>query len=295
MLAACLQTAIQESNNKTVRLLEDLDGRNRELENVSCRLQQLNAELDQKVQERTQRIENLLFQKDHFITQIAHDLRTPLTPLVAILPFLKREIRNNELQELIDILDQNVKYLHNMTEQIIKLAKINKQSSITDYHEKNLAELINEAIKMNYLPIKDKNLTVEVDIPDNLTVCVSKILGQTIFSNIINNAVKYNVKSGKVVITGNEDESFVSISVLDTGIGMESESIENIWEELYISDPSRSDPESKGLGLSMVRKIVALHGGEISASSQGTRKGSLFVIRLPRVIPKENIQAAMYP
>jgi signal transduction histidine kinase len=63
---------------------------------------------------------------------------------------------------------------------------------------------------------------------------------------------------------------------------MQEETLEQIWDELYINDLSRSDPASKGLGLSMVRKIVALHGGDITAASPGVGKGSVFIIRLPR-------------
>ena len=277
-----LADELKESHSTTNRLLADLEGRNRDLEQVTFSLRNLNHELDQKVQERTKRIENLMLQKDHFITQIAHDLRTPLTPLVGMIPLLREGVRDDESVKLLDILIKNVNNMRHITEQLVKLASINSQSSITDFFEMNLLGLILDAINTNSVSIKNKGITLEVVVPADLTVCVSKIYGITIFSNIISNAVKYNVRSGKIIVTAVEDGMMVSVSITDTGIGMSGETIENIWDELYVCDKSRSDPESKGLGLSMVRKIVSLHGGDISVSSPGPGDGSVFTIRLQR-------------
>lgn len=83
-------------------------------------------------------------------------------------------------------------------------------------------------------------------------------------------------------MTGTEQDSMVLVSIRDTGIGMSEDTIKRIWDELYICDMSRNDPLSKGLGLSMVKKIVTLHGGDITAYSQGSGRGSEFLVRLPR-------------
>jgi signal transduction histidine kinase len=260
-----LANELQESHLTASRLLADLDLRNRDLEHVTTSLYTLNKELDQKVQDRTKRISNLLLQKDQFITMIAHDLRTPLTPLVAVTSLLKQGSYDDESNELVEILDKNVRYLRNTTEQLIKLANLNSQNSIIDYDERNLAEVIHDAIKNNQSLIENFDITTETNIPGHLTVCVSKIFGLAIFSNIINNAVKYNVKSGRITITGTEEGRTTVVSIADSGKGMSPEEIEKIWGELYVCDSSRSDPVSKGLGLSMVKKIVDLHGGDISA------------------------------
>ncbi len=280
-----LNTELRMSNEKTNHLLADLDSQNRELEHLTCSLQTLNAELDQKVKERTKNIENLLLQKDHFINQIAHDLRTPLTSLVALVPLIKKKIRDEEAKKLINILDKSIENLRNLTDQIIMLARINRQNSITDYEEFNLAGLVGYALKKNAILIADKEITVSLDIPDDLIVCVSKVLGGTIFSNIISNAVKFNTEMGNITITGREDNRNVIITVTDTGIGMNQETVEVIWDEFYVADESRSDPESKGLGLSMVRKIVELHEGTISATSPGLSMGSTIQVTLPRFCP----------
>ena len=275
------------SKATTDQLLFDLDMRNQELEQISSSLQNLNNELDLKIRERTKKIENLQLQKDQFIHQIAHDLRTPLTPLVALVPQMKEEIADADTKEMFDLIEKNVQHLRYMTEQIVRLANLNKQSSVTDYHMISLAELIHDSLRINAVPIQDRNISVETLIPLHLSVCVSKVFGTSIFSNIINNAAKYNNPSGKIVITATEEDTSILISIADTGIGISADTIEKIWNELFICDSSRNDPLSKGLGLSMVRKIVTLHGGEITATSPGIGKGSVFVIRLPRICPDE--------
>lgn len=263
-----LSSSLQEAHAQTARLLEDLDEKNREL--------------DQKVQERTQKINHLLMQKDQFITQIAHDLRTPLTPLIALVPLIKLEIEGDEGERLFSLMEKNVKNLQYMAEQLIKLAGLNSQASIVDYHERDLASLIQEAVMVNSGLIEEREIKVEMVFPPSMRVCVSKVFGVTIFSNVINNAVKYNVRQGRIIISAREEDTMIAVSIADTGVGMQEETLEQIWDELYINDLSRSDPASKGLGLSMVRKIVALHGGDITAASPGVGKGSVFIIRLPR-------------
>lgn len=269
------------------QLLFDLDMRNRDLEQVSMSLWTLNNDLDLKVKERTQKIENLLFQKDQFIHQIGHDLRTPLTPLVALVPLVKQMVSDPDGEKMLDLIDKNVQHLRDMTEQIVRLANLNNQSSVTDYHLISVAELIQDSLRINAVPIQNRNISVETSIPLHLTVCVSKVFGTSIFSNIINNAVKYNNPSGKIVITAAEEDTTVLISIADTGVGISADTLDKIWDELFICDSSRNDPLSKGLGLSMVRKIVTLHGGEITASSPGIGMGSVFVIRLPQKCPDE--------
>jgi signal transduction histidine kinase len=280
-----LAEELNDSHLTTTRLVTDLEARNRDLEQATLLMRDLNLILDQKVQDRTEEIRNLLLQKDHFINQVAHDLRTPLTPLVALIPLLREDICDPESARLIDILDKNVNNMRHMTEQLVKLANLNCHGSITDFQEVNLAAMIQDAVWKNSDSIRDQVIVVEMNVPPDLTICISKLFGFTIFSNIINNAVRYNVREGRITITAAEKGGTVSVSFADTGIGMKKEVIDKIWDELYISDPSRSDPGSKGFGLSMVRKIVSLHGGEVTASSPGPGMGSVVVVRLKRSCP----------
>lgn len=172
--------------------------------------------------------------------------------------------------------------MRDMTEQIIRMANLNSRCSIMDYEEMSLSGLIDEAIRMNEIMIRDRNISFEISVPSHLSVRVSKIFGVTLISNLINNAVKYNFPSGRVIITAVEGDTGVSLSIEDTGIGMEPNTLENIWDEFYIHDSARRDPVSKGLGLSMVKNLVILHGGDITASSPGIGKGSIFVITFSR-------------
>lgn len=171
--------------------------------------------------------------------------------------------------------------MRKMSDQLIKMAYLNKISSINDYHDIPLTELIQEAVENNSDLVKEKDIHVDITISETTTVCVSKLFGLTIFSNVINNAIKYNVPSGWIQISSMESGNRVQISIKDSGIGIDADILDQIWNELFVCDSSRTDPVSKGLGLSMVKNLVTLHRGEISAHSEGRGKGTEVVIDLP--------------
>ncbi len=217
---------LQQSTREKARLLEDLDLKNRDLEQVSTSLWTLNRELDQKVHERTKRIHDLLLQKNQFITQIAHDFRTPLTPLIALIPLLKEKCDNDENHDIVNLFEKKVHNMRVMSDQLIKMAHLNNTSSINDYHDIHLLELIHEAIENNSELIREKDIQIEISISDTVTVCVSKLFGLTIFSNVINNAIKYNVPSGWIRISSMESGDQVQISIKDSGIGIDSDTLD---------------------------------------------------------------------
>ena len=96
-----------------------------------------------------------------------------------------------------------------------------------------------------------------------MKVILSKPYANLVFRNLVNNAVKYNFPKGKIRIESTFHENEVIVSITDTGVGIRPEIIDKIWGELYIGDPSRHDPLSKGFGLPIVKKIVELHQGKL--------------------------------
>jgi signal transduction histidine kinase len=111
---------------------------------------------------------------------------------------------------------------------------------------------------------------------------VSKPYARVVFRNLINNAVKYSPPKGKVSIKVYLSGQDIVVSISDEGIGIPPESIDKIWNELFIGSSSRMDPFSKGFGLPIVKKIVELHDGRIEAFSEGSMKGATFTVYLPR-------------
>nr|WP_319537850.1 PAS domain-containing sensor histidine kinase [uncultured Methanospirillum sp.] len=239
--------------------------------------------LSDEVMDRNRMVEQLLKQKDMFINNLAHDLRTPLTPVIALIPLLKEYITDAHLLEIIRLFEIRIGYLREMVEDIISYAHLNSQVYIDDYMKCNLFEFIEDIFKQHTSLIEGKQIQVKNQIPRDLVLRLSRSQAPVLFNNLILNAIQFNSISGSITVTGVVKGEWCSIQIVDTGSGIPGDMINYIWEDFAIGDPSRSDPVHKGLGLSMVKKIVALHRGYIIATSEGKEKGTTFTLTLPLV------------
>ena len=276
----------------TITSLKKAEGKikdkNLELEDVHEMLKKMNEELEDKVAERTAEIKNLLKQKDGFINQLGHDLKTPLTPVIALIPILEKRSKDSKSKEMLEIIRCSVNYMRDLVVKTIQLARLNAPSTQLDIVDTNLLEEANRIIDSNQLIFKENKITVENKIKDDIIVKADKLRLDELFNNLITNAVKYTSKSGNLIIDAKEEEDFVTISFKDTGIGLTKEQIDNIFDEFYKVDPSRHDLESSGLGLPICKRIVEKHGGKIWAESSGIGKGSTFHFTLKKSSSEKN-------
>ncbi len=233
------------------------------------------------LKEQKHEIERLSEQKDLFLYQLAHDLRTPLTPIIGMGPLLIQGISDPDAQELIRIFLNSVDFLRKMVEDILVNAKLNRTNTLESFEEYNLSNLISDAIEANRFLADQKEVKIEQFIPPDIILSMSKPYASLVFRNLVNNAVKYNFPKGKVTISAEVEDGEVKITITDTGMGIKREIMEKIWDELFIGDQSRHDPLSKGFGLSIVKKIVKLHHGAVEVFSDGDMKGSTFIVQLP--------------
>lgn len=295
---------LSQAEEKARAQAEKLAQQNEELNKVKDELAFLNSDMEGRISEGTaeirklneelkahaQKVEALLTQKDQFIYQLAHDLRTPLTPMVAILPLVKEAVCDQDSQCLLDMFQKSLQYMQQMVENILELIRLNGHHTIDDFEEMNLKNLIDEEIRANSFMADEKELHFSNEVPPGVVLYLSRVYSHQLFRNLLNNAVKFNAFKGTVTIRYQESPYSHEISIQDTGIGIHQDDIYRIWDEFFIADISRHDPESKGLGLSIVRKIVELHGGTITAESPGTGKGTTFTVTLPkkRDVKREN-------
>ena len=121
--------------------------------------------------------------------------------------------------------------------------------------------------------ISQNNLNIYNEIDHDIIVKADDIQLKEVFDNFISNSIKYSINGGHVTIFAMEDNNIVTISIQDAGSGLTKENINNIFDEFYKADDSRHDLKSSGLGLSICKKIIQKHGGEIWASGIGQGKG----------------------
>lgn len=277
--------------NILLSIYETAVTKNIELEQATDRLNVLTGSLEELVIDRTtalQRttdtVEQLLMQKNELITKIGHDLKTPLTPLVALLPHVLKHEQDSELKEILDVLVNDVHTLKGLVEQILKLSHLNQESFSMTMADISLSRVIQEVVGGYTFSIRQLNLVVHNYIPLEYTAHISPFHITTIFDNLISNAIKYNIRGGTITCRVFDEGEFWSVTIADSGIGLSPEESCRVFEEFYKADPSRHDRSSHGLGLSIVQRIVSLYEGSISVSSQGKGMGTTFQVRLPKAV-----------
>ena len=252
----------------------------KELKEAHKLLKNMNSELERKVKERTEEVEKLLLQKDEFIGQLGHDLKNPLNPLVNLLPLLEKREHGSESKKIFEVVNRNVEYMRNLVAKTIELARLNSPNAELTINETNLLDEVNNIVEKNKLTFEENNMKINNNIDGNIIVKVDKLRIEELFDNLIINAIKYGKDMGTITIDAEQDKDFVTVSIKDTGIGMAEEQISHIFDEFYKADEARHDFNSSGLGLSICKRIVEKHGGEIWADSPGVGKGSTFYFTL---------------
>ncbi len=245
-------------------------------------LSTLNRELEARVEKRTAEIQQLLQQKDVFVNQLSHDLKTPLTPLVALLPMIEKRTDDPKSKKMLNLVMKNVGYMKNLTEMILALARLNAPSVKLNLEKVDISGEIQNIITSLSTVFKKHGLSIVNNIVSPVVLNADRILIKELLHNLVSNAIKYTDGRGTVTFDSFLDgDNMMVFSVTDTGMGMTSEQIEHVFEEFYKADDSRNDRSSTGLGLTLCRRIVEKHGGSIWAESPGPGNGTTMNFTLP--------------
>ena len=276
---------IMEDFQETILSLEEAErkikNQNEELKITHKELETLNNELEIKVAERTAEVEKLLKQKDEFIGQLGHDLKNPLGPLINLIPMLEKKEKDPKSKEILKVMQRNANYMKNLVIKIIELARLSSPNTTLSIEDTNLLDEINDVIEKNKLFLKENNIEIKSAVSETIKVHADKLRLTELFDNLISNAVKYSPDGGTITIDAKEEKDFVNISVRDTGMGMNEEQLNHIFDEFYKADGSRHDFDSSGLGLPICKRIVGRHGGKIWAESEGVGKGITMFFTIP--------------
>ena len=255
-----------------------------EMKHAQDALQKLNRELEHKVQDRTAEIQKILQHKDEFVNQLGHDLKNPLNPLLNLLPLLERDEQDPERRTMFDVILRNVNYMKNLVVKTIEFARLNSPNTTFNMANTNLRDEVNHVIDKNTILFEEHNIEIINRIPNTVQVHVDQLRFEELVDNLLSNAVKYSNDQGKISIDATQNDTCITVSVQDTGIGMTTEQLERVFDEFFKADPSRHDFDSSGLGMSICKRIVEKHGGNIWAESPGLGQGSTFYFTLPKVI-----------
>lgn len=268
---------IEEERKRNTKILQQT---NQELTEVKEQLSKLNQDLERKVEERTFEIKKLLKQKDEFISQLGHDLKTPVSILINVLPTIE-EVSEKNVKKECEVAIQNIKYIKNLITETLKIAELISSKVLLNKIELNLREIIDGVINNKLIVFEKKNLKFVNKIDKKITVIADRLRLEEVINNIIGNAIKYTTEKNRIItIDAEEKEKVVTLSIKDNGIGMTKEQLTHCFDEFYKADKSRHDLDSVGLGLSICKRIVEKHDGKIWAESPGLGLGTTFYINL---------------
>jgi len=245
-----------------------------------------NAQLYKAAQKALSEAERANHAKDRFLAMLSHELRTPLTPvLTSIFEVESDEQISSEVRDSLQVIRRNVELEARLIDDLLDLTRISKGKLQLSLEYVDAHVLLRSALDICQSEIKNKKLRVETELDAtkvNLRADPARL--QQIFWNLIKNAVKFTPKRGQLTLrTSDEVDGRLRVSITDTGIGIDSETLPKVFNAFEQGE--RSGTGGLGLGLAITKALVETHGGQITAESAGEGRGATFTASFPLAEP----------
>lgn len=218
--------------------------------------------------------------RNDFIANVSHEFRTPLSTLSGYLMLLQdSSLSDDEREEYIQKSFFSIEKLSDLTENILRLSKLENQAGLDEPETYRLDEQIRECIVMLEPKWSAKNIEFELDLPEQIYTGQRSLLFQ-VWTNIVSNAIKFSQNNSSVKIKLDSTEHHYKVYICDEGIGMTEEQLRHIFDKFYQADSSRQS-QGNGLGLALCKEILDKCDGKIFVTSK-QEKGSVFLIQLKK-------------
>lgn len=220
-----------------------------------------------------------------FIANVSHELRTPLTSIQGYAETLLDGVaENHHSREFLEIIRKNASRMSRLTEDLLTLARVESGEHRFDVEPVTSSELLNDAVESFQEQARAHGITLQVEDSARESVDADREAIHQVFSNLIDNALKYAASGGRLVLGARKAERGIEFYVRDFGSGIPSEHLPRLFERFYRVDKARSrESGGTGLGLAIAKHIVLAHGGWIRAESE-LNHGSVFLFTLPLAI-----------
>lgn len=217
--------------------------------------------------------------RNDFVENVSHEFKTPLAAIEGYVTLLQRKgLSEEKRKEYTDRILFNTKRLSALTGNILLLSRLENQEIEIKKESYSLDEQLREILLMYEPQWSGKKLDLDIDL-DSVICCGNKELLAQVWQNLIGNAIKFVSDKGNIRVLLRQKQNAIVVSVVDNGPGMSKEVMGRIYEKFYQGDTSRAS-SGNGLGLTLAKRIVDLHGGTISVSSK-EGKGTTFTVSLP--------------
>ncbi len=236
--------------------------------------------------------------KDEFLATLAHELRNPLAPISNALHVLNLTGEMPPATVRVrDIMEQQCNHLVRLVEDLLEVSRFTRGKINLRKEPVELAHVIQSAVDTSRPLIEAAGHELAIAIsPNVITLEADPVRLAQIISNLLNNAAKYTEPGGQIWLSAQSDSSEVIISVRDNGVGIPAEMLPRVFDLFEQGDPTlKRTHGGLGIGLTLAKNLVQIHGGTIEAHSEGPGKGSEFIVRLPRMATTVTTLAAPSP
>jgi PAS domain S-box-containing protein len=298
---ASLNVITQRAESGTIQLvsiIEDITDRKKaevELARLNEELRSFNVQLEAKVDERTQQLENAVIEarasnqaKSEFLASMSHELRTPLNAIIGFSQVLQAQYfgnLNQKQSEYIQDILVSGRHLLSLINDILDLSKIEAGKMELEESAVKIAEVLRNSLVMIKEKAQAHRLNLEVKIAEeieNLEISGDERKLKQVMFNLLSNAAKFTPDGGSIRVEAREADGSLIVSVRDTGIGISAKEKARLFEAFYQASGGIKDKTpGTGLGLKITRSIIEKHGGRIWVESEGVGKGSRFSFSLP--------------
>lgn len=272
-----------EKDVKIAELQERIKQLEQEIKDLKLPQSNILNKIESKGVGRAVELNRLLKDKNRFIDNLSHDLATPLTPILSLLPMIKEDMDDEKTKEVLDVCIRNAEYIKRVVSNTKELADIGSLDFLLK--KENLYDIIDESLKKYEVVFRTCNVKVENTLEKEINVKTEKNKLLKLLDHLYSNAVNSMAEGGTLTISSKrvnrENGSFIQISVKDNGKGLTRDQTDRLFDAFYKTDDSRHKLDSTGLGLTICKNIIEKHGGKIWADSHGEGTGSTIHFTVP--------------
>jgi PAS domain S-box-containing protein len=221
--------------------------------------------------------------KDEFLATLAHELRNPLAPISNAVHLLRHPEGRRRADKIVEMVGRQVRQIVRLVDDLMEVSRITRGKIELDKAPVPLADIVNAALETSHPAIEQARHRLDVALPaEPLMVNGDKVRLTQVFANLLNNAARYTDPGGHILLSARREGEYAVVSVRDSGAGIAPEQLPHVFEMFVQAHRSANRGQGGlGIGLTMVRNLVEMHGGRVDAYSGGAGQGSEFIVRLP--------------
>ena len=236
--------------------------------------------------------------KDEFLAMLAHELRNPLAPIRNALHLLGTDtnLDGASRAKVRAMMERQVNHMVRLVDDLVDMSRISRGTIELRRAPTPLAAVIRNAVDASAPLVSAGKHALTLDVDESLVVDADPVRIAQVFGNLLNNAAKYGEPGGHIELVAQRDGTDAVVTIVDDGIGIEPTMLPHVFE-LFTQErrAQHRAQDGLGIGLTLVRTLVEMHGGRVDASSEGRGCGAQFVVRLPLAVPAADERSALDP